>query len=430
MSNRGFFLQSNDHNLVWHPFDKPGTTNIVIKKAQGVYYTDTNNKRYIDAISSWWVNIHGHGHIRLRNAITRQFRKTDQIIFSGFTHEPAVRFSDAILKKTGSIFNKVFYSDNGSTSVEVAIKLGLQFLYKNNHKKVAILAFNDAYHGDTFGAMSVGGRNIFNADFNDLLFDVFSIPVPTSENIKDLLTQIQKLQEHHDALLFIYEPLIQGSGGMNIYDPKELQKILRLIKQKPNICIADEVMTGFYRTGTFTASEQISESDNSLNPDLMCLSKGITGGVMPLSVTLVNEPIVRQFSETKFYHGHSYTGNPLACSLALESLKLFDEKKLENIRVIGQQHVQFCQKIGQNPAVQNMQCLGTILRMEIKTDEQTGYTNSIRDTIYDFFIDHGVLIRPLGNVIYVMPPYCITRSELKKIYSAIEKFLQQLPQMH
>lgn len=427
MNNRGFFLNELDQSLVWHPFALPYSTNILIKKAKGVYLIDSNNKKYLDAVSSWWVNLHGHGNIRLKNALAKQFRKSDHIIFSGFTHEPGIRLAQKLVEKTENNFANVFYSDNGSTAIEVALKLGLQFLVQNGYKKIKIISFENAYHGDTFGAMSAGGSSIFNSSFKDYLFETIQIPLPNKDNIETLLTEIEKIQQNNDAILFIYEPLIQGAGGMNIYCKESLVKLILKIKEKPNFCIADEVMTGFYRTGTFTASHQLNSIASLATPDIMCLSKGITGGIMPLGATLIKKDIVEWFSSKlpaeRFYHGHSYTGNPLACAVALENLKMLDSKCLTNIGMINSSHISFAEKLKSNSKVKNIGVCGTILRFEVISDEKSGYTNSIREKIYTYFIENGILLRPLGNVIYIMPPYSISAKELNIIYTRIEKFL-------
>lgn len=422
MNNRGFFLSKQDTEMVWHPFALPYSSNIVIKKAKGVYLTDTNNKKYIDAISSWWVNIHGHQHPKLKQALIKQFKKTDHIIFSGFTHEPAIQLSSLLLKKTNNLYDKVFFSDNGSTSVEVAVKLAIQYLRQNKSEKITVLSFENAYHGDTFGAMSAGGKNVFNAVFENEMFPVTQLPLPDDENISSILDKIENIQKNCGAIVFVYEPLIQGSGGMNIYNASHLSQILKSIRKKNSVCIADEVMTGFYRTGTFLASDQVEEK-----PDLVCLSKGITGGIMPLSVTLIAERFSKFFKDKngyeRFYHGHSYTGNPLACAVAVESFKLLESESAKKIDWIANEHLAFSTIIKSNPLVKNVKTIGTILRFEIVTNELTGYTNSIRDIAYNFFIENGVLLRPLGNVIYIMPPYTIEKDALRKIYKTIQAFL-------
>lgn len=430
MNNRGFFLNQQDRDLVWHPFALPHADNILIKKAKGVYLIDFDNKKYIDAVSSWWVNVHGHGNLKLGNALSKQFRKADQIIFSGFTHEPGIRLAKELLTRTSHKYGSVFYSDNGSTAIEVALKLGIQYLIQQGNKKIKIISFENAYHGDTFGAMASGGKSIFNEVFTDFMFESTQIPLPTKENLDSIFKTIDENTKKNDAVIFIYEPLIQGAGGMNIYCIESLTKLILKIKESNSICIADEVMTGFYRTGTFIASEQVWSINPAATPDLMCLSKGITGGIMPLSATLIKKEITNWFATRKindrFYHGHSYTGNPLACALALESLKLFNKKTLNNIQQIHKLHHEFLIELNKSSFVKNTSVSGTILRFEIATQEGDGYTNSMRDTIYSYFISNGVLLRPLGNVIYIMPPYSIQKKELNIVYKTILAFLKKL----
>ncbi|HLP11023.1 MAG TPA: adenosylmethionine--8-amino-7-oxononanoate transaminase [Flavobacteriales bacterium] len=422
MNNRGFFLQETDTNAIWHPFALPGSQNIVIKKSKGIYLYDTANKKYIDAVSSWWVNVHGHGNTRLKNALNRQFRKTDHIIFSGFTHEPAIRLAKSLLTKTGNLYDKVFYSDNGSTAVEVALKLAIQYLGRDS-KNIKIVSIEHAYHGDTFGAMSAGGKNLFNSAFEGFLFDSIQIPLPSTGNLSESLKTLENACSE-GPVVFIYEPIIQGAGGMNMYDYHLLNQILAFLKTRKTVCIADEVMTGFYRTGRFLASDYVETK-----PDLICLSKGLTGGILPLGATLISKKIVDAFINLepakRFYHGHSYTGNPLACAVANESLLLFDKKTLDNIDQIAECHLEFSTLLTRNKKITNVAVCGTILRFEINAGK-TGYDNSLRDRIYTYFIEKGILLRPLGNVIYVMPPYIITKKELKKIYKTIEGFLATL----
>jgi adenosylmethionine-8-amino-7-oxononanoate aminotransferase len=420
MNSRGFFLQETDANTIWHPFALPDSKNIVIKKSRGVYLYDTNNKKYIDAVSSWWVNIHGHGNAQLKNALNKQFRNTDHVIFSGFSHEPAIKLAKSLLKKTGNIYDKVFYSDNGSTAIEVALKLAIQYLGKDS-RPIKIISFENAYHGDTFGAMSAGGKNLFNSAFEGFLFKSIQIPLPTPQNITATLKTLEKAcSESH--VVFIYEPLIQGAGGMNVYSGPLLDQLIGFLKTKNSICIADEVMTGFYRTGTFLASDQLKTK-----ADILCLSKGITGGVLPLGATLMVKKVVDAFKNLeppkRFYHGHSYTGNPLACAVANESLRLFDKKTIENINLVNKLHNQYLEKLKLSPKIKNPQVCGTILRFEINTGV-TGYINNVRDFIYTYFLDKGILLRPLGNVIYIMPPYIISKKELNAIYKTIDKFLE------
>lgn len=430
MKNRGFFLEQFDRDHVWHPFQLPITHSTLIKKAKGVYLIDQHNKKYIDAVSSWWVNLHGHGNLKLNNALQRQFRKADHIIFSGFTHEPAIRLSAEILKRSGNHHESVFFSDDGSTSVEVAMKMGFQFLRQKGYQKINLFAFENAYHGDTFGAMSLAGPSIFNQSFTDLLFETTSLPLPDKSNLKEIKALINEKTDKTTASIFIYEPLIQGAGGMNMYKAEDLAELLLHFKKTETLLIADEVMTGFYRTGTFTATEQINKLSKGINPDFICLSKGITGGVLPLGATLITKEIVQWFSEKpsqdRFYHGHSYTANALACAVGVESLRLLNKSAMENIQRIHNKHLTFTDIAKKTTGISNANCCGTILRLEFGDGKTTGYNHGLRDQIYSYFLQEGILLRPLGNVVYILPPYIITDKQLDHIYKHILTFAHRL----
>ncbi len=420
-------LQERDKKVIWHPFTQIKTASlpIPIVKGKGSYLFDESGKRYIDAMSSWWVNIHGHAHPYLTKKIAAQLATLEHAIFSGFTHEPAIELAERLLKRLPKNQSKIFYSDNGSTAVEVALKMAFQFWSNQNKTKTKIIAFENAYHGDTFGGMSVGARNAFNLPFSKLLFDVIHIPVPIEGQENKSLDELKKAIAENEIAAFIFEPLIQGAGGMVMYSEKILGTLIKHCNQNNVITIADEVMTGFGRTGKFFASDYLINK-----PDIICLSKGITGGVMPLGVTSCAEFIYSAFiSNDKmktFFHGHSYTANPTACSAALASLDLFDEgtpeKQIENI---SKKHSLFLKKIKNHKNIADARQLGTIIAFEIKTKEETNYLNSLAETISSFFISKGIILRPLGNIIYVLPPYCISDEDLDYVYENIELFLNQ-----
>ncbi len=422
MKNRGFFLSKNDQKFVWHPFALPHDENIIIKKAKGVYLIDANNKKYIDAISSWWVNIHGHGNTYLTNSIQKQLRKIDHVIFSGFSHEPAITLAEKLIKKTEHYYSKVFYSDNGSTAVEVALKLAIQFLRLKKNQKIALVSFENAYHGDTFGAMSAGGESNFNKWFKNEMISFHRISLPTENNISDLINDVNALQNKNESIVFIYEPLLQGAGGMTVYSEKLLNRLLLEFRKKESILIADEVLTGFYRTGTFLASNQIE-----LKPDIICLSKAITGGILPLGATLINERITGAFKNRiageKFYHGHSYTANPIACAVANASFNLLERKTKNRVPLLNEMLAKFAVELKKNSNATNVHVCGTVLRFEVVSKEETCYHHSLREKIYRFFLCNGILLRPLGNTIYIMPPYTINQKELNRVFEAIKEFL-------
>lgn len=414
-----------DKELVWHPFThlQFAEEHICIEKAEGAYYFDDKGNRYIDAISSWWVNLHGHSHPHINKRISEQLQKFEHAIFSGFTHKPAVELAERLLKHLPENQSKIFYSDNGSTAVEVALKMALQFWDNKGESKPLFLAFENAYHGDTFGGMSVGERNVFNNAFNPLLFDVVHVPLPDADNIDEIIAQLQHLFSNHAVAGFIFEPLVQGAAGMLMYEAEYLDRLIGLCNANHVITIADEVMTGFGRTGKFFASDHLQNK-----PDIICLSKGITGGYMPLGATSCAQFIYDAFvSEDKtktFYHGHSYTGNPTACAAALASMDLMEEQETwNNIERISRKHSEFLNKIKDQNAVKAIRQTGTILAIELNTEEHTHYLNNAAEKITEFFLQNGILLRPLGNVFYILAPYCISDSDLEFIYNRIEEFL-------
>lgn len=402
-----------DHSLIWHPFthQKDRADNIFITHAEGPWLYDDKGKRYLDAISSWWVNLHGHAHPKIAEAIYEQAKKLEHIIFAGFTHEPAIRLAETLMPLLPGAFAKIFYSDNGSTSTEVALKMSIQYWWNRGVKKTKILAFHNSYHGDTFGAMSVSDRGVFTLAFHDRLFEVVFIDTPTAENLSELRTAISELG--HEVACFIYEPLVQGAGGMKMYDAALMDQLLATAKEQEIICIADEVMTGFGRTGKLFASEYMTHK-----PDIICLSKGITGGALPLGVTACAEHIYEAFVQDDklktFFHGHSFTANPLACASAVASLELLQtEECRKSIQRITQFNISLLADLApRNLPIRNLRTLGTILAFELDEglDE---YLNNSGAAIGRNAMEQGVYIRPLGNTVYTMPPYCVESEELK-----------------
>ncbi len=420
-------IQERDKNVVWHPFTqlKTAPLPIAIVKGEGAYFYDDKGKRYIDGIASWWVNVHGHAHPYLAKKVSEQLSKLEHAIFSGFTHEPAVELAERLLKRLPKNQSKIFYSDNGSTAVEVALKMAFQYWSNQGISKTKIIAFENAYHGDTFGGMSVGARNAFNLPFSKLLFDVIHIPVPVKGKEQETLFALKSALKQNDIAAFIFEPLIQGAGGMVMYAPEILSQLIECCRTKNVITIADEVMTGFGRTGKFFANDYLNH-----HSDIVCLSKGLTGGVMPLGVTSCAQFIYDAFlSDDKmktFFHGHSYTANPTACSAALASMDLFDKPEaFENIKRIEAQHHMFLQKIKSHKALIEVRQLGTIIAFEIKTTDQTHYLNALAERITEFFIERGIILRPLGNIVYILPPYCISNEDLNYIYDSVGEFLDK-----
>jgi len=414
-----------DKENIWHPFThlKTASNPILITKAEGLYLYDDKGNKIMDAISSWWVNLHGHSHPHISKKVSEQLFSFEHIPFADFTHQPAIELAERLLKHLPNNQSKIFYSDNGSTSVEVALKMVLQYWHNKGEPKNTFIALENAYHGDTFGGMSVGARNVFNNAFENQLFNVAHIPVPTKENIEQIKEVIAQWKENHSIAGFIFEPLVQGAAGMMMYDEKPLDELIDFCKQNQIITIADEVMTGFGRTGKFFASDHLTHK-----PDIICLSKGLTGGYLPLGVTscaqFIYDAYVSDDKTKTFFHGHSYTANATACAAALASLDLMERKEtLDQIQMIEKEHLNFLNEIKDHKACKDVRVKGTVLAIELKTSDETHYLNTISEKINSYFLSKGILLRPLGNVFYILPPYCITKEELQYIYKNIKAFL-------
>ena len=426
LSNSDQLDKNIDVGEIWYPYtqmksmDKP----IFITQGKGALLYDKKGTQYIDAISSWWVNIHGHAHTKIAKAIQKQAKKLEHTIFAGFTHEPAIELAKSLLSLLPDNQNKIFFSDNGSTAVEVALKMAMQYWHNQNKPKYKVIALKNGYHGDTFGAMSVSNRGAFTQPFCEHLFDTLYLDIPNANNISSVLQNLEDFTKNHDVAAFIFEPLVQGVAGMVMYEEKYLDQMLSICKKNYVLTIADEVMTGFFRLGKMFASDFLQEQ-----PDIICLSKGLTGGFLPLGVTSTTEDIFSQFfsdDPTKtFFHGHSYTGNPISCAAAIASFDLLQKKKVqEKIKNIEKKHFAFSQRI--QTTLTNLgtcRIKGTILAIEINNRGKTSYFHSVRNQLYQFYIDHGILLRPLGNIIYVIPPYCISDKQLDQVYAVIQKSL-------
>jgi len=410
--------------VIWHPYTqhKDWLPPIPVLQGKGSLLFDEKGKAYIDAISSWWVNIHGHSHPYIAERIYQQALRLEHVIFTGFTHEPAVHLAERLLPLLPGEFSRIFYSDNGSTAVEVAIKMSIQYWRNQGALPSAaeappkagrsrVLAFHHSYHGDTFGAMSVSERSVFTAPFRNYLFDVLFIDTPTPENIDALRKTIR--DEGPGIACFIYEPLLQAAGGMHIYDAVLLDKLLEEARTQNILCIADEVLTGFGRTGRLFAGEYLDQK-----ADIICLSKGLTGGTMALGVTAATEHIFEAFlsddrRKTLF---HSFTANPLACTAALASLDLLlEEDCLPRIQHLTQKHKAFLQTLHSFPIVKNARSLGTVLAFELNIGRDE-YVNNTGAAITREALAAGIYLRPLGNTVYLMPPYCITEKEMDQVY--------------
>lgn len=421
-------LEVADHNNIWHPFTplRGAGDPILISSGEGAYLHTPDGRKILDAISSWWVNLHGHAHPHIAAAIAAQAKKLEQVIFAGFTHEPAIRLSENLLRILPSGQVKIFFSDNGSTAVEVALKMAFQFWYNLGEKKTNVIAIKGGYHGDTFGSMSVAERGLFTKPFFPFLFQTSFIDFPEAGKEEQIVDEFKNLIAAKDVAAFIFEPLVQGAAGMRIYGAQVLDRLIACAKEAGVICIADEVFTGFGRTGKMFASDYLVHE-----PDIMAVSKGITGGFLPLGATSCSEKIQSAFNtvdfDKTFFHGHSYTANPLACAAANASFELLmDERCQLNIARISAKHEAFAARIRRNPEISEVRTLGTILAIEFKSEDGTEYTNALRKEIYPYFLEKNILLRPLGNVIYVLPPYVISDEQLDQIYGAIEAFLSEV----
>jgi adenosylmethionine-8-amino-7-oxononanoate aminotransferase len=400
---------------------------IEIVRAQGLYLYDKNEKSYQDWISSWWVNLHGHAHAHIANAIYKQALQLEHVIFTRFTHAPAEHLAKKILERLPSRLNKIFYSDNGSTAVEIALKMAYQYFDNRGETRKLFLCLAEAYHGDTFGAMSAGNSH-FHGLFRSFAFENRVIPVPYTflgdEKVLEkenqalvVLDEILK-KEGEQIAAFILEPLVQGAAGLRIYRPEFLAQVLERLKPYGILSIFDEVMTGFGRTGKFFAMDHLPD----YSPDIVCLSKGITGGFLPLALTICQSYIYEAFLDKNFdkalAHGHSYTANPLACVAALACLELFEmEKTLEKIQMIADFHLQNSAKLTANKNIHHIRHLGTLLAFDyLESPGQFTFKN--RRVLEEYFQQKGLFVRPIGNTFYLMPPYCVKTEELENVYAA------------
>jgi len=424
-------ISVRDKKVTWHPFthQKDAAYPLNIVKGDGVYLIDEKGNAYIDAFSSWWVNLHGHANPYIAEKIYEQAKTLEQVAFSDFTHAQAVALAERLLTHLPANQSKIFYSDNGSTSIEVALKMAIQYQHNIGKPKRKIIAFENGYHGDTFGSMSVAERNVFNTPFSPFLFEVVLIPVPVKGNEETTYTKLKEALKDNDACAFIFEPLVQGAGGMVMYEPEPLEKILQICKAHECITIADEVMTGFGRTGKFLATDYLKNK-----PDILCLSKGITGGFMPLGVTSCAGFIYNAFvsdDRTKtFYHGHSYTANPIACAAANASLDLLEKPETtKQIELISAFFQQTKDKYSKHPKIIDCRNRGTILALELKSPEGTSYLNQLGKKVSAFFLQKGIIVRPLGNVLYFIPPYCINKPQLDQLEKCTDELLMVIEKL-
>ncbi|WP_425234823.1 adenosylmethionine--8-amino-7-oxononanoate transaminase [Ulvibacterium sp.] len=419
-------LSKRDRKHIWHPLTQhkthPNTLGIV--RAKGAILYDENGKEYIDGIASWYTCMYGHCNDFILERVQKQMHRLDQVVFSGFTHEPAIELSEELIKILPQNQEKIFFSDNGSTAVEIGIKMALQYHFNKGDKRKVLLAFEEGFHGDTFGAMSVSGLSVYNGPFEDFFIDVERIPVPTKDNIESLLSNLKIRLKQKDIAGFIYEPLVQGAAAMKTHDAVGLDRILELLQQNEVLTIADEVMTGFGKTGTYFASDQLTTA-----PDIICLSKALTAGLMPMAITSCSRKVYDAFYSNEItkglFHGHTYTANPLACTAALAGIELLCSEEIQNnIQRIIKSHEDFGQQIKSHHQVAAIRQCGTIFALDLNV--QTERYGNLRDKLFQSFMDKGVFLRPLGNTIYILAPYVILDEQLDKVYSTIKSALDSI----
>jgi adenosylmethionine-8-amino-7-oxononanoate aminotransferase len=424
------------HPHLWHPTTQVATAPapLRVRSARGSELELDDGRRLIDAISSWWVTLHGHGEPAIAAAVARQAQTLEQVIFANFSHAPAEQLATRL--SALSALERLFFSDNGSTAVEVALKIAWQW-WRNQEgggggasERRQLIAFDGAYHGDTFGAMALGERSIFSAPYEPLLFDVARVAWPhthwgdeaVEQREAQALAQLDQALETSTAAV-ILEPLIQGASGMRVVRPAFLRAVAERVRAAGALLIADEVMTGFGRTGDLFACRRAG-----IQPDLMALSKGLTGGFLPMGVTLASERLYQGFiserPETTFFHGHSFTANPLGCAAALASLDLLQANP-ERFQQFAVRHTPLLEELALHPLVRRPRCLGTMAAIDVEAGE-AGYLNPVGKRIQRHCLEHGVYLRPLGNVVYLLPPLGISEAQLERCYGAIAAALDAL----
>ena len=417
-------IKQRDQNFIWHPFDQmKGSDILPIVKGEGCYLFDENGKKYLDGFSSWWVNAHGHSNPYIAKKINEQMLQLEHVAFGGFTHPQAVDLAEKIIEITPYNFKKVFFSDNGSTANEVALKMSIQYWSNLNQPKNRFVAFEGAYHGDTFGSMCLTARGGFNEPFETLMFDVDFIPLPNGSNDKEVINCFKKLINSGNIAAFIFEPLVQGASGMNIYSESVLSELIGLANKADVITIADEVFTGFGRAGSWFAIDQLSNK-----PDIMCLSKALTGGFLPLGLTVVAQKIFDGFysDEPKhtFLHGHSYTGSPLCCAAANASLELMTKDGFwDHIKTISERMSHNIALISNNKKVRAARSKGLVGAVEIDAGGTSSYFNKSGKAIYKELLNRGLILRPLGNVFGFVPPHCISETELDWMFEQLTEVI-------
>jgi len=423
-------LSEKDQQYLWHAYTqhKTSDTPIAITKGKDALLWDENGNTYIDAIASWWVNPYGHSNERLAKKAYEQLTSLEHVLFGGFTHQPACDLAEALLKILPKNQSKVFFSDNGSTAVEVAVKIALQYYYNRGEKRTTFIAFEEAFHGDTFAAMAVSGISLYTTAFQDQLLRVVRIPIPEKGQEEACKQRLLEVLTQEKCAGFIFEPLVLGAAGMRMYAPEILDELIQICRDHKVLTIADEVMTGFGKTGKTFACDYLKQM-----PDMICLSKALTGGTIPLSVTTTTKAIYDAFYSDDIskalFHGHTFMANPTGCAIALESLKILAEEEMQaNLKRIQNRHVAFAAKMDKYPKVARTRTLGVIMALDLKVPDTGEYYGAIRNELYRFYIAHGVILRPVYHTIYILPPYIITDKQLDRVYEVVEESIEHLTQ--
>ena len=424
-------IQEKDKRYCWHPMTQHKTerTPPVITSAKGAVLVDSDGNEILDMISSWWTSIHGHSNDELNQALIEQVEQVEHVMFAGFSHPPAIHLSEMLAQNLPGDLNRVFYSDNGSSAIEISLKIAYQYWRnKGEDKRTKFLAFDGAYHGDTVGAMSLGKGCGFFKLFEGLTFDITTLPYADTwqgdatieEREAKALAEIEEIinKTKHEVAALIVEPLVQGAGGLRMSRPEFMKQVTEMAQKNDILVIYDEVAVGFGRTGELFACQKID-----VTPDLICLSKGLSAGYLPMAVTVATDRIYDVFLsddvEKGFLHSHTFSANPLACAVALKSLKMFiDNDVLQDVKNIEQKHLAFIEVIKGMPNVHKARVMGPILAFNL-TEERNGYKNTMSEELRRWFFDNGLNIRPIGSVVYLMPPYCITDEQLQRAYDGI-----------
>lgn len=418
-------ITEKDKKYIWHPLTqhKLNPETLPIKKAKGALLWDEDGKEYVDGISSWYTAVYGHCNDFIIMRAQAQMENLDQVVFSGFTHQPAVDLAEKLISILPEGQQKVFYNDNGSTATEIGIKMALQYHFNQGKPRKRMLAFEDGFHGDTLGAMSASGLSVYNGPFEDFFIDFKRIPLPDAENLDAIKSKIKQFHEEENIAGFIYEPLVQGAAGMHMYSAEALNEVLEFCRSLGIILVADEVMTGFGKTGKNFASDYVDTK-----PDVICLSKALSAGLVPMGATTCTQAVYDAFYSDDIgkglFHGHTYSGNPIACATALAGLDLLTSAAMqENIANVVSWHKAFAKEMQAEARVENVRQLGTIIALELKLPMER-YGN-LRYQIFNFCLENGAFLRPLGATMYIAAPYVTKREEMERLYETLRRVIEK-----